>query len=285
MPDNIQRTLAIFGHLLALAGVVFIAYRLSFYFSDLDSSAFTPTTGLYLLLLGLLYANINVALAFAWRNILSFVGESVTVRQSIRLFGVSQLAKYVPGNIMHLASRQAMGIAAGIDGWALSKSVILEFVTLSISGGLFIVFVLPLIYPSLTGIMALFLFIGLLSMLVFTVMHLFGAKLVKAIAWHSFFLMVAGLIFYILVCSGTTTSEFSLSRMMIIASAFVVGWLVGFLTPGAPAGVGVREVVTVSLLSAILAEGDLLIAVLLARVVTIIGDLIFYSFSVQLKSG
>ena len=32
---------------------------------------------------------------------------------AIRTFGVAQFAKYVPGNVIHLASRQALGLRMG----------------------------------------------------------------------------------------------------------------------------------------------------------------------------
>jgi len=45
--------------------------------------------------------------------------------------------------------------------------------------------------------------------------------------------------------------------------------------PGAPAGVGVRELVLLFLLKNVVAEAELLLAVVLGRLVTVMGDLLF----------
>jgi uncharacterized membrane protein YbhN (UPF0104 family) len=58
--------------------------------------------------------------------------------------------------------------------------------------------------------------------------------------------------------------------------AYIVAWLVGLATPGAPAGVGVREVVLYSLLKPFVSDSDLLTAIVLGRMVTVAGDLAYY---------
>ena len=58
--------------------------------------------------------------------------------------------------------------------------------------------------------------------------------------------------------------------------AYTAAWLAGFVTPGAPAGLGVRELVLVFLLDGHAAEPDLLPAVVLSRVVTVLGDTFFF---------
>jgi uncharacterized membrane protein YbhN (UPF0104 family) len=70
--------------------------------------------------------------------------------------------------------------------------------------------------------------------------------------------------------------SFGLSYGLLYCGAFVVAWLVGLVTPGAPAGVGVRELVLMALLKGLVPEDDLLMAVLLSRVVTVGGDGLFF---------
>lgn len=63
-----------------------------------------------------------------------------------------------------------------------------------------------------------------------------------------------------------------------LSGVYVLAWLAGLVTPGAPAGVGVRELVLLFLLKGIVAEADLLLAVVLGRVVTVVGDFGFFVF-------
>ena len=61
-------------------------------------------------------------------------------------------------------------------------------------------------------------------------------------------------------------------RIGLVTAAFALSWLVGFLAPGAPAGLGVREGIMVVLLSGAADNAQLLVFVLLARLVTMLGD-------------
>ena len=62
----------------------------------------------------------------------------------------------------------------------------------------------------------------------------------------------------------------------MVCGAYVIAWLAGLVTPGAPAGIGVREIVMYALLHTLISQSDLLTAIVLARIVTVAGDLLFY---------
>ena len=76
-------------------------------------------------------------LAYAWWNLLEQFGASVSKRWAAKIYGLSQLAKYVPGNIFHLAGRQAMGMSAGVGGRILAKSALWELGIILIAGAVF----------------------------------------------------------------------------------------------------------------------------------------------------
>ena len=87
--------------------------------------------------------------AFAWWNLLKQFGAKPSCNWAIKTYGISQLAKYVPGNIFHLAGRQAMGMAAGVNGKALAKSTLWELGISAIAAGFFACLALPLKWPGL----------------------------------------------------------------------------------------------------------------------------------------
>ena len=55
-----------------------------------------------------------------------------------------------------------------------------------------------------------------------------------------------------------------------------VSWTLGFLTPGAPSGIGVREAVLVFLLSPLVGSAEAIILSILFRLVTVGGDVMFW---------
>jgi len=61
----------------------------------------------------------------------------------------------------------------------------------------------------------------------------------------------------------------------VIAAAYLVSWIVGFVVPGAPGGIGVREAVFLYLVAGTVAAPTALALALLARLMTTLGDLWF----------
>lgn len=103
----------------------------------------------------------------------------------------------------------------------------------------------------------------------------------RAALWYVAFLLLSGLLFYAtlqLLLPGTSMLH-SLPR---ICSAYVIAWLAGAITPGAPAGIGIREVVMFALLQPVVGESDLLVAIVLNRAITAGGDTLFYFFALAL---
>jgi glycosyltransferase 2 family protein len=107
--------------------------------------------------------------------------------------------------------------------------------------------------------------------------RLVNRDMALAMAWHGVFLFASGLIFlatYLLVAPPGGTAPMALLPLMV--AAFVIAWLAGLLTPGAPAGVGVREMVMILLMAPLVPEAALVFAVVLSRIITVCGDTLFY---------
>ena len=148
MSPTLRRVLHWGGSGLALIGVVFVGFRLHSYWLDLDLSRVTPLAWSFIAVLSVIYGAANLLLALAWWHLLRHLGASATRLGSIRIYGMSQLAKYVPGNIFHLAGRQALGMAAGISAGVLAKSTIWELGSIAVAGALFGWMILPLLSPG-----------------------------------------------------------------------------------------------------------------------------------------
>lgn len=263
------------GGLLSLVGVLFVAKRLVGYGDELDLSRLQSVDWLVLSVLSILYAMMNVALVLAWQQILKFLKTPLGFWQAVRVYGMSQLAKYVPGNIFHLAGRQALGMAAGVPGWALAKSSVWELGQIATVGALFGLLALPMWWQGIPILAALVLFALVVIVMGVAARRWLEPSIALALGWHVLFLMVTGLIFGG-VLSLISPASLTSGMMVGLVGAFVIAWLVGMLTPGAPAGVGVRELVLLFLLKGVVPEADLLLAVAIGRVVTVTGDCIFF---------
>ena len=278
-----KKALYCFGSALGLLGLAFVVFKLHEYAAQIDLSKFSVGMWVALLFLILVYGVAGVALAIAWRNILRFLGLDVNLRWAVSVYGNSQLAKYVPSNIFQFAGRQVLGAAAGLPAAPLLKSVFWELASLASAGVLFAVLTFPVLLPRISIWGALLLYAAGFAVAVWLIRRLFGTALLAAWVWYSGFLALAGFSFVIVLglVTGNTWGE----TAFLICGAFLLAWLVGLLTPGAPAGVGVREVVLYALLQNYVSEVDLVTAIVLGRVVTVSGDVVFYLLAAATRPG
>jgi hypothetical protein len=276
MSASLRRILHWGGSGLALIGVVFVGFRLHSYWLDLDLSRITPLAWSLIPVLSVIYGLANLLLALSWWYLLQHLSASVTSLCSIRIYGISQLAKYVPGNIFHLAGRQALGMATDIPAGILAKSTVWELGLIAIAGSLFGWLLLPLLLPSLLEGVSVFLILVSAALIAGLLYRVTGRKPMLSFFWQILFLLVSGAVFIALLELISGSEGMGGRYWLTIGGAYIVAWLVGLVTPGAPAGVGVREMILLLLLQGIVVEEDLLLAVLLGRLVTVVGDLLFF---------
>ena len=279
----LKRTLHWGGSAVAIAGIVFVALRLYGYGAEIDFARFDLTAWSVVAVLALIYGLSNLMLALAWWNLLGQFGARTSRRWAVRVYGISQIAKYVPGNIFHLAGRQAMGMAAGLAGWPLAKSAVWELGLISATGGLFGFLALPFLLPGLPTTASAGLFAASIGIAAILLLRFFGLPVARAFGWHVGFLATSALLFVGLVELLVDNPVAGLEFWLPLGGAYVLAWLIGLVTPGAPAGVGVRELVLLFLLKGAVNEADLLLAVVLGRMVTVAGDLGFFGVSILMN--
>ncbi|ANT64128.1 hypothetical protein [Prosthecochloris sp. CIB 2401] len=279
MSPFLKRFINGLGSALAIGGIVFAAMRLRDYSAELDLSRLDSWLFVAMGGLAIVYGSANFLLAEAWRQLLIQFGEYPSGKWAIRIYGISQIAKYLPGNIFHLAGRQAYGTSDGYDAKALAKSAVWELGLLAVVGGLFSLLAVPLLsdFVPLPVSWALFGFAMVAGKK--CIDKIIGTAAGRAFVWQAIFLAISGGVFLVLL--ELLSGGIQVSSMILpgIAAAYVVAWLAGLVTPGAPAGVGVREMVLLLLLSPILPESTLLLAVVLGRAVTVVGDVLFFMFA------
>jgi uncharacterized membrane protein YbhN (UPF0104 family) len=102
-----------------------------------------------------------------------------------------------------------------------------------------------------------------------------GRAMVNGFACYLAYMVLSGLLFVgTLVLQG---SEAPISMpWSTLAGAYVAAWLAGLVTPGAPAGLGVREMLILVLLAGKVPDGALLVAVLLTRILSILADVLCF---------
>ena len=169
----------------------------------------------------------------------------------------------------------------GLPAKPVMKSIVAELICLVIAGALFSLWYLPYLTTEVSIKDVMVLFCVLLSVAVYFVIKLSYQKWFLIIIQQSSFLIFSGFIFYIIIIQ-IDNHQFDLGDMAVVVSSYIAAWLIGMITPGAPAGVGVREAILLFLLS-MFSPANVLIAIVYSRIVTVLGDFIFYLFSYVVK--
>ena len=275
----LKRFLYFFGLFLSLGGIVFTIFKIHDHSSQLNLHNLDGSVWLLITGLSFTYGMANICLAIAWWNLLIHFGASTHRLWAVKTYGLTNLAKYIPGNLFHYASRQAMGIADGVGGWLLAKSSIWELGLMAVTATFFVLLALPWFFSEIPVSLITIAFTGFLIILTIELNRYMGFAIARAVGLYAIFLSVSGLIFSGLIAFLVSETVIELPQVIILCGAFVVAWLAGLATPGAPAGAGVREVVLMVLLKGSIPEAELLLAVILSRMVTVIGDVLFFLFA------
>ncbi len=288
--DRIQlsshRLLHYLGSLFALVGVVFVVIQIVKHGSALQLSQLDSRHWWALAICSFLYAAANYLLASGWTDLLRQWDPAVPGRAALTVYGKSLPAKYVPGNLFHLASRQAVGISLHIDGWALAKASLYELILIVCASIPYSILLLPQLAPGVTIGFSELLF-GIASIgLAAVIGAVFGQSPARAFIKHWLFLAVSACIFVALMTLVMTEPRQAFAGSAAFAGGYVIAWVAGLVTPGAPAGVGVRELVLITSLGGVAERPEILTAVLISRLVTVVGDVLFYLLSCRRwKSG
>jgi hypothetical protein len=291
--------MSIFSGVLVLAAFVFIGDKVwSVRYQLLDKMSVGQLVEI-VIIAGGGYAVNNFLLVLAWRNLLGWLGkETVNWNVSLNIYGITQIAKYLPGNVIQFPGRHVLGRQAGMKHEVLLGAAALEVIGLLFIASVFSLFILlggdgdsqflpPVVVLSLMiglgGGVPLLFHLLFSHIPVLQKMNLVGVTLGDTyrgllgtwLIYLAFFALAGGILFRVIysVNGGWTSVPF-----LVALSAYAVSWLAGTVTPGAPGGVGVREAVLILMLSNFLGEPMSVLVALVSRLVTIFGDIYFYLF-------
>jgi hypothetical protein len=284
LPSAGKRALYTAGHLLSALGLLFIAHRAWQWRADLSVAALPLSVYAGLLMISLGYTAACLLPAMGWRKILEHCSVTISPVAAIYLYGTSQIAKYIPGNIAQFAYRQALGAADGIAGKFLAWSVLWELGFLAAAGAMYLPlcagytgsftlysFTLPAISLPVAGCVFLMLPVTAIAVLYW----IKGTAAAQGFVCYFLFVTCGGIVFaavFHLADAGEITPD----TIVPVCSGAVIAWLAGLATPGSPSGLGVREAVLYFLLRDIVDRQAIVLPVLLWRLVTVSGDALFF---------
>ena len=286
------------GRAIVLLAATFLAWTAHKHWAALANWKFTPETGALILLTGAIYGVAMMFIAESWHHIISGTsGATLSRFTTWPSFGVTQVAKYLPGNVFHYVGRHIWLKRQGVTHRAALTGTVWEIALMSASAlgcAAIVLMISPIDIGAVPAtqvsvVSAILLGALLLGLLVVVVVRRRAPSLAEFIPREPSLIRspLALMVFF-----GLQGAAFCLlfwtigARPPIGAAAIaILAWLVGYVTPGAPGGIGSREAVIVALATPLTSPADALILAGLFRVVTTLGDLVCFAISSLFARG
>jgi glycosyltransferase involved in cell wall biosynthesis len=258
-----------------------------------EASYFAP-----LFVVALVYLAINFIGACIWSLLLTGVDEPHHFSTTTQIFFVSQIGKYIPGNIVHLIGRVVNAKSIGIRPTSVLYTLAFELILLVLSATIFAA--ITIYYSDLSQFsghipsLIQLLTIGLFCIAIATLIIFFSPKLSARLGQPDIlnipkmppiriFALCLALFWVCYMLLGLSTNYLAESifnvkfnNILIVSGIFTISFVAGFLTPGAPAGIGVREFMLILLLTPIYGELCAVGVASFSRIAQMSGDLLTF---------
>lgn len=303
-----KRTLTFLGLIVSLACIVFFAQSIAHHWTAISTTEWSSGVLISMLVSLVIYLATYGLVSYAWGQSLDALAHPIPYREATRILTLSQFAKYLPGNVGHHVGRVVLAKRAGLPTDTILGSMILDTLIVLAAAGLCSFPALRLLLevvrahgPAFSRAVAVILSAGLIiaiaiTMLGFTrrllkrqfrhVLHLVKPRNVpllgKALIAHVSSVLTGGTALYLL-CISFAQGPSSV-HWLDVTGIYAVAWLLGFLIPGAPAGLGVREIVLMLGLSPLFGANASTAAAAALRMVTIVGDGLAFAVGLTLRA-
>lgn len=303
------------GYVLTVLAFYYVYLQLSTYnldkiFANVDFLFF-----IYFLLLVLAGSLLIIIPALCWKIILEFISKkSISTAQVFQIYIKTNIAKYLPGNVLHYVGRNVLGSKLGWTHRQLALSTIIEtgFSIIIPSIILVLLFLLNLFrIPSSVdftfshSINYLLLgsgFVIIIMLIICTYLYKFkydvffkyktliygyyyeinNIKFVIVLSKYFTICFISffynGIFFFLI--SELLHINLDWSNLITVTSVLSIAGYSGILTPGVPGGIGVKESVSVALLATYgFDKGDLMVLLIASRIIGILGEVLMFCVS------
>jgi uncharacterized membrane protein YbhN (UPF0104 family) len=220
------------------------------------------------------YAVSHFSTGLSWPLAVRQLGIKMPIRDGLRIGLTAQIGKYLPGNVAHYVGRGALASKFGVPLKSTGLSTAIEFGSV-LTAVMFVGSIGLLIDPRPIAWLPDFstsgaaIVIAIVAGLVATSVWLFrkGTRL-ALLAGPTLCLTVSLVLSGMSIYALTRALGYAELPVAVAIGTFAIAWGAGFVVPGAPAGLGVREATLLALLSPMIGPGPAVALAILHRLIT-----------------
>lgn len=288
------------GNLLTVLALVFVIRKLVQF--DIDYALLANTEALLgILIISVIYGGLIVIYGWPWRNYVKMITHTELPYVSVAfVIAKSNLLKYIPGNVFQYIGRNELAVRRNLKhsevGMATVFDVITNLLAAAILGGIFYFDGLTKVLEQFGNKIMILLIIGIFLITVIMILIWLNKRqvvlkyivllrskdniivIIKNICFYAVNMLVNALL-YILTLKYILSVDLGKNDGYILMGAFILSWIVGFIVPGAPGGIGIREFVITLLVPKNINVQIVLLGIVVYRLINIFGDILGFIFT------
>lgn len=297
---NKKKILKAAGNLVTILAVLFVIRKLMGL--DIDYSTLANAKSLvWILVISVIYGIIIVVYGWPWSNYVKMITHTRLPYPPVAfIMAKSNLLKYIPGNVFQYIGRNELAIRKNLKhsevGMATIFDVATNLLAAAILGCVFYFDGFKRVLAQFGAKIAMVLVIaGIAVLLILVIVWIKKRALIMKYvsllkSRDNLFMILANLCFYALnmfvnaalyivtlIC--ILNMELHISDIYVLMGAFMLSWIVGFIVPGAPGGIGIREFIITLLVPADIDAQMILFGIVVYRLINILGDIFGFLFT------
>lgn len=252
------------GKVVSVLAICFVIYTAATMIKQLDTTFISWSLVPLLLISVIICIFCNFVYAYSYHNILQTITEiKYPLKDILAMYLTSNIYKYLPSNVMHYVGRNLIAQQYQIPQKKVLLSTIYEIVNV----------------VAVTFIYCISCWFSKINILLIVPIYIISIAVAKIFKMSKSFILISSTTllnniivvalynFYTMTILGTDFTQISLYQS--------VSWLVGFLTPGAPGGIGIKEMVLIKLGTSDLIPALTAVAIM-QRLILISGDILAF---------
>lgn len=259
-----KKYVKIIGNIVMIAALAFVVKKLMD--MDISYSQFRSGRVIAALVTGcVIQTVIIICSCFPWLMFTrSLSGVRIPFKAAMPVYTRSNIYKYLPGNVFQYVGRNQLAADMSISHVDVACATILDIMFCVFWTGVVSVILLGgriaellekygknILLVGIAGVIVLAAVIIVIRLKFAEKFREYISRYSKAFEKDNRPQLLSGIFYYFvhncvsagmyLICVMLVVPEASFSEQLVLTGAFMFAWIIGFVTPGAPGGIGIRE--------------------------------------------
>ncbi|MGB8452469.1 MAG: hypothetical protein WCD89_09060 [Anaerocolumna sp.] len=296
---NITKLVKICGNAMTVIAFLYIIQKMINMGIDY-SKILTKNNISIIIVLCVMYAICVCASSIPWKMLIEIIVQKrLSCKTVSYVYCKSNIYKYVPGNVFQYVGRNEIAVNYSLKHADIILATGMDVLMTLISiGMLSIAFYYdgvlrwfkqinllkgPIIFIFLIAVILLIILFrnkitGLIKVLKNFSKNENILQLFLCILLYMLIGFIYGIIYFIVI-KTVLDNNIDNSLFRTIIGGYLISWIAGYITPGAPGGIGIREVTISFVLSGVLDPELSMLGIIIYRLISIVGDLLAYAFT------